>query len=179
MPCSSHLTKTKNVCLRCFRVLTLGMRPLALGGGIISLRHRVVLAPLTRLRASHDEMVPQAMCVRVARWFHVTNGRVSLGYSRSTLCVEPMSLMSNKYWAPIKLALFTHKLSQVLRIMSKGLPTVACSSLKPPTSAQSPVHIIRQDTHLQKAKAKWYILCCLVACYDVHLLDCQGAWHLD
>lgn len=108
MPCSSHLTKTKNVCLRCFRVLTLGMRPLALGGGIISLRHRVVLAPLTRLRASHDEMVPQAMCVRVARWFHVTNGRVSLGYSRSTLCVEPMSLMSNKYWAPIKLALFTH-----------------------------------------------------------------------
>lgn len=69
------------VCLLCFTVLTLDMRPLALGGGIISLRHRVVLAPLTRLRASQDEMVPQAMCVPVARCFHVTNLEVGKGES--------------------------------------------------------------------------------------------------
>ena len=38
-------------------------RPLMLGSGVVSLQHRVVLAPLTRLRASEVEMAPQAMCV--------------------------------------------------------------------------------------------------------------------
>ncbi|CAK9017643.1 unnamed protein product [Durusdinium trenchii] len=36
--------------------------PLMLGSGVVSLQHRVVLAPLTRLRASEVEMAPQAMC---------------------------------------------------------------------------------------------------------------------
>merc|ERR1719210_494032 len=36
--------------------------PLTLGGGQIHLKHRVVLAPLTRQRASEPGMAPREMC---------------------------------------------------------------------------------------------------------------------
>mmetsp|Transcript_9297 Transcript_9297/g.10472 ORF Transcript_9297/g.10472 Transcript_9297/m.10472 type:complete len:86 (+) Transcript_9297:27-284(+) len=37
--------------------------PLTLGGGAVNLKHRVVLAPLTRDRASEPGMAPRAMNV--------------------------------------------------------------------------------------------------------------------
>ncbi|CAJ1363864.1 unnamed protein product [Effrenium voratum] len=37
-------------------------QPLVLGGGALRLKHRVVLAPLTRTRASEADMAPQSMC---------------------------------------------------------------------------------------------------------------------
>jgi len=41
--------------------------PLPLGGGAITLKHRVVLAPLTRQRASEPGMAPRGLCVEYYR----------------------------------------------------------------------------------------------------------------
>ena len=100
---------------------------------------------------------------------------------RSKQCVAFISLMSNGHLAPwfMKQALFAAFQGASYyeqRATDGGLLISEATNISTESCAY---HQARHSIAKGKGQILLYFVCCLVACYDVHVLNCQGTWHLD